>query len=212
MSSKMSIIAPLLQRWLARYVPPTHLRNDEAARSAEIDAVMRAVLQLTPNEDIERWFSRVTARIDAVAQTSAWPRVAVITEHCRAVNRDDYLASGSGARPTAAIDTFEINARRINGSEPVSEHWLWGRNAVRLVKRGMVSEDRIDQRRATFAAALREIYGDEIAERMIAERNESHGHAERVEAATLADWQTGRRGAAIPDKRSPDADRTRREA
>lgn len=222
MSSKMSIIAEHWGRWLRRYVPPVNLRSNDTARGDEQDAHVKTLARYAPDADPEAWLARLTARLDSMARTSAWPRVAEIEEACMGLRRDDALHGTVPTQSGSGLDPFAIAAKRMATGQPVGEGYLWGVNAVALLRRGLVDEGTItDYRRGAYAARLREdpetgtSNRDEVDE-WLAERQEAHASALRVDAAQRRAYAEGARQGRratpfIPDMTSPARDDSRLE-
>lgn len=180
------IIANHMSRWLTRYVPPTHLRADAGARQDEIDAIVGALMRYAPKTDVERWIDRITERLDHAMQTRAWPAVREVVDACMAIRREDQQAASAAPREQGeapSFDVFQATANAIHAGRAVGESYLWGRNAVVLLRRKLVTRAEIDAlRRAAYYGHLT-THGEDAAEAWLELAEEQHAYGIAAEDA-----------------------------
>ena len=84
---------------------------------------------------------------------------------------------------TFKVDPIEATAARMNANDGVGDGWLYGRNAVDLLKSRLVGADVMRRYRSTLYFSLKKVYGDRIAVDMERRFIDRHEAAEKLERA-----------------------------
>jgi hypothetical protein len=147
-------------RWLDRLSPPARIAARPDAVQDERDALMRAVLRLMP-PDAEGWIARLTDDLDMHATTRAWPMVSEIAAAAKRIGSP--AAGGEQRRDDWQPDPYAIAARDMAEGRPVSEFWIYGPKAKELLRRRLVSPERIEHYRAQWFRQAMLIWGRQIA-------------------------------------------------
>jgi hypothetical protein len=72
---------------------------------------------------------------------------------------------------------LEINAQRIKLGNPVSEDYLWGKQAMKMIRACLVSEESLDIYRKSFLHDYKELYSDTFYELKLKELTDKHNEA-----------------------------------
>lgn len=162
---------------LHRYRMPEHL-SDDAIRD-EVNLLVEDINQLIPNEQTENdlllLFPEINSAIRRRHGAQGWPPAKVFiaaTEDAVAAAAKKKAAS-QPAR-AASLDPFDITAAKMRAKEPVGEHFLWGRQAVELIARGLVDQSTMESYRAGAFEARKEHYGEDEAIRWENEAKARH--------------------------------------
>jgi len=162
---------------LHRYRLPDHL-SDDAIRD-EVNLLVEDINQLVPNEttdaDLRLLFPEINSAIRRRHGAQGWPPAKVFI----AATEDAVAAAAkkkAASNPTraASLDPFDITAAKMRAKEPVGEHFLWGRQAVELIARGLVDQPTMEGYRAGAFEARKEHYGEEEAIRWENEAKARH--------------------------------------
>lgn len=194
-----------LIRYLNRRVMPKHLDGKQEARDEELDAMVRRIMRAAPSgERLADWFAQLSDRLDETAQTRAWPSVSEIGEAARAISSGMVMRDMTGDPEPDRLAEHRIAARKIKAGEPVGDGWLWGRNAVVMLARGLVERADIDRYRAMLRRSMAGVWGDEAADRAISGFAERHAAAEEAyrQHQNREAHRVDTRGAAVPSKRA----------
>jgi hypothetical protein len=170
--------------WLGRYSPRFAIRDNERAMADEVNALMRILLKFAPSTDYLSWLQKVTDQLDFQMKSQAWPTVAEIGAVCVNIAKDK---PKGGAAVEVVFDSYQIYAARMERGEGVPEGFIFGREAVELIKRGMLSEDTLRRYRSGWFFNAKDVYGEEEAKRMEAEMLKKHGAAQGVWSGQPAD-------------------------
>lgn len=141
MDERANHLISRFERWLNRYSIPSRLAGeDEISAQAcqdEIDSLAETILRTAPVTGYERWLNEVLRELDATRKFPVWPSVHAITEAATVIaNR----TTPSARQTQVQFDPVEINARRIQRSEPVAEAWLCAGRRQDLLATGLVTE------------------------------------------------------------------------
>lgn len=182
---RVRIITAKLNDFLRRYKRPDHLDQSEALNelremAEELNGLMPA--SFSP-EDLA---ARIDAALRHIRQTykgRAWPTVSHMVDAMDRVAKLSGAPAIQGAdAPKWAMDSMATAARRMNAGEPVGDEWLYGRNAVRLTRSGLVPSDTMRQYRSALYFAAKDATGHDIAVRMEESWRKRHAEAERLDA------------------------------
>lgn len=78
------------------------------------------------------------------------------------------------------LDTLRVMAARMSNGEHVGDNWLYGRNAVKLMKSGLVLQNTMTKYRSALFFALKDAYGETKAREMEKSMLERHADAEAL--------------------------------
>ena len=76
-------------------------------------------------------------------------------------------------------DTLAIMANRIANNEIVGETHLWGREAVRMIVQGYITERELKPHRNSFLKEYKAMYSEEAFNQKLAELKERHEFAKK---------------------------------
>ena len=183
-------IASQLTRWLERYSPPMSIKDNPRAQQDEVESLLRVLLKFAPASDYTPWVNHALDRLEYQMKTRAWPTKGELGAVCSNIRKEDPAAA-----PTWSLDTYEIHAKRIRAGDPVGDAWLYGRQALELIERGLVSEQDLKPGRSGLFFAMREAWGEDrarLAEAAMIQRHEDAKATGGME----------RRDVSVPNKRS----------
>lgn len=183
MNPRTEALTEEFTEWLDRYSPRRALQSNEKAMGAEINALMRVILKMAPVSDYLSWLEKVTTQLDYQMKTSAWPTVSEVGAACSNVNKSRSL---SGQRQSVTTIPATIVARRMNAGETVGDGWLYGRDAVVLIKTGDVSSDLMRRYRSALYFSAKKLHGEEKARLMEEAWIARHDAAEALDQAASA--------------------------
>lgn len=194
MNLRQAEIAQALTRWLDRYSCPQHLRDKPEAAQAEAEKIASVLSKMAPKQDVQPFLNRVFDTLDYQMKTRAWPTVGEVGSVCSNI-RKETAAAGEVEPPKTALD---IIAGKMERGDPVGEGWLWGRDAVELIRAGKVSREVMEKYRSGAFLARRSVYGEDAALAW-----EAHAKARHKAADEVFRGQNGPRGysAEVPNKR-----------
>lgn len=76
-------------------------------------------------------------------------------------------------------NTLAIMANRIVNNEPVTEGFLWGRDAVRMITQGYIKESELAKHRNAFIKAYKDMYPKETVDKKINDLTYRHEYAKK---------------------------------
>lgn len=165
--------------WLGRYSPRIVLRANERAMADEVNALMRVIMKFAPASNYLAWLSRVTEQLDFQMKTQSWPTVSEIGAVCSNIAKERPGNSGQNGKPVDYVfDSYHINSQRMKNGEAVPEGYVFGREAVEMVRRGLMTMDVMRDYRSTWFFKMKDVYGEVEARRMETEMLRKHGYAE----------------------------------
>jgi len=111
-----------------------------------------------------------------------------------AIRREDAISAPPSQSPgsQSSIDPFQIAARRIQDGHPVGEGYLWGRDAVVILRRGLVTQAQIKHRRDTHLAGLAEVWPPEVIADHMAALDARHAQGVKLEDGARRVWMERR--------------------
>lgn len=188
-------ISGLFTRWLERYSPPRSMDGNARAQQDETAALLGVILRFAPKDGYHGFVTRVLDQCSSQMKTRAWPTVhelGAVCSNARKEHRSDALSVDLDMTPEG------ITARKMQRGEPVGEGWLWGANAVALIRAKLVDQQTMEKYRSGAFLARRAVYGEESALAWEAEAKERHEAAKAVVRG-----ENGPRGfgGPMPDKR-----------
>lgn len=138
---RIELIKNELMNILSSYAIPKHLEGDSAAQS-EIQGIVRVINQKFSNntneEHMRGTMDRAMLKLKEAHKSRSWPTAADIIKAVTTSMTTSFkgVEAGKPWKP----DTLEINAARIKNGEPVSETYIRGTMAQKLLDLGMITE------------------------------------------------------------------------
>jgi hypothetical protein len=179
MSLHDSDIAARLKRFLDRRALPRRLEGKPAACEDEIRALSAALARNAPRspDALAGWWP-LFETILGEASPSLWPTEKEVRDAAQAASKNRPVA----VRAEDAVDMSDeaINARRMQRGEPVGEGWLWGRNAVAMIARGLIDRETMQSYRSGAFLARKALYGEAAALAWEADAKDRHEVAREV--------------------------------
>jgi hypothetical protein len=158
MSIRTETLARIFAAWLERYSPPAMMKDKPAVMQAEIDALMRAVLRFAPQADYDGWLNRTLDQLECKMKTRAWPTKSELVDACSKTRKEMPTES------TVKVRTpLSIMAKRMAEGEAVGDEWLYGRNAIELMRSGEVEPGTFRKYRSALFFAMKDVMGEELA-------------------------------------------------
>ena len=178
---RMMQIKAILSQILMTYELSRGMKDNEPAQMAEIDTIAKAINEKFPtdtNRDhIAGTMERVEIWLKGHYNKRSWPTgkdfMNALGKSMESVNASIH-GMNSGVWTDGQIDPLKLAARRIENGEPVSDSYLWGSLAVKLIRGNHITEQ---QRRAYikgFVEKARKLYGDGYARYMYSEYEARH--------------------------------------
>lgn len=194
MNLRQAEIAQALTRWLDRYSCPQHLREKPEAAQAEAEKIAGVLSKMAPSTEVQPFLNRVFDALDYQMKTRAWPTVGEVAAVCSNIRKEVTFTS----EPTEAKTPMEIVSAKMERGESVGDGWLWGRDAVDLIRAGKVTREVMEKYRSAAFFARKDTYGEDAALAWEAKAKAAHEAAKEV-----ARGENGPRGfhANIPNKR-----------
>jgi hypothetical protein len=177
MDPRREVLSEAFNRFLDRYAPPMHMRNSPDTMQAEADALFRMVMKFAPVTGYETWLDEVLEQLSYQMKTRAWPTVHEVGAAARNVSKTRPSAANASDKP--AVDPLQRYANRIKAGEPVGDGYLYGRNAVEMLERGLISEAELRPYRSALFFSMKDVWGEAAARAKEAEfirRHEMAGH------------------------------------
>jgi hypothetical protein len=165
---------------LHRYRLPEHL-SDDAIRD-EVNLLVEDVNRQIPegftDADMKLLLPEINGAIRRRHGAQGWPPAKIFI-----VATDDAVeaaakkkAAGEPAK-AKSLDQYEIIAGKMRAGDPVSESYLWGREAVELIARGLVDQGTMSTYRSGAFLARKDGAGETAAIRWEDEAKARHQSA-----------------------------------
>jgi hypothetical protein len=151
---------------LRRYRAPEHL-SDDAMRD-EVNLLVEDINQLIPNEqtesDLRLLFAQINTAIRRRHGAQSWPPAKIFIATTEdAVVEAAKKKTASVPAGTSSLDPYEIISAKMRAGEPVPEGYLWGREAVQLIARGLIDQTTMEGYRTGAFMARKDQYGAQAA-------------------------------------------------
>lgn len=183
MSIRQAEIAKGLADWLALYSPPRNIAGNPQAIQREMDRLIAVLVKFAPQDGYNGWVSTVLDQCAYQMKTRAWPTVGELGAACSNARK----SMKPSEKPQAfALDIYELNANRMNAGEPVSENYLYGREAVEIIARKLIDHETITKYRSAAFFARKDTQGEAAALAWEAEAKERHESAKRAHRERVA--------------------------
>lgn len=168
-------VAARLNRFLHRRTMPKSIEGKPQAIADELDALVSVVARFAPQqqESLADWWPRFESDLGERNATRSWPSEGEVAASCKAVSGQTSLRPAEAAD----IDSGAIWARRIRESGPVADFAMYGRFAVDMIRRGLITEGDLTKWRSNLFFADKDVYGEAEALRREAERKAAHESA-----------------------------------
>jgi len=192
-----SDVSARLTRFLERRQIPRRIEGKEAATRDEIKALSDAVYRSAPRstEALAEWWPAFERALGEVG-SGLWPTEREIKDAAKSATAEK---PATGGKSSTELDYVALTGKAMEEGRPVGEGWLYGRNAVELIRRRLVTQEVMTAYRSGAFLARREIYGQEAALRWEAEAKERHEAAKLM----LRDTEAKHHNTKMPDMTSP---------
>lgn len=181
MNPRVEFLTSKLIEYLDRRTMPRGLVDKPKAQDAETQALVHCLVRFSPKQEYGDWWARMETQIDENADTRAWPTAAEIKKAAISLR-------GTTTKHVAEaddIDPLEIIAERMQRNEPVGDGYAYGRLAVDMQTRGLVTSDILRKYRSDLYFKLKRVYGEEKAREMEAQFIKRHAQAEATPNSDL---------------------------
>ncbi len=177
MNLHTSDILSRLRRFLDRRQAPRRIEGKPQAEADEVAALVGATERNAPRgaDNLAAWWPAFERELGE-AGSGLWPTEKEVREAAGRANASQPKA-GSQA---PVFDPHEINARRMDRGEPVGEGYLYGREAVEMIRRGLVDEATMKKYRSGAFLARKATQGEASALRWEAEAKARHQAAKEM--------------------------------
>ncbi len=174
MNPRIEFLRGKLRDYLTRRTMPRGLQDKPDAHKAELSALIDCLLRYAPRQGYDEWWSKLETHLDENADTRAWPTVSEIKKAAISLRgtQSKHIAEADD------IDPIKIIGERMSAGEAVGDGYLYGRMALDLEKRGLVSPDVLRKCRSALYFNLKHVYGEEKARTMEAAFLKRHERAE----------------------------------
>lgn len=169
-------IARAFALWLESYSPPRNIAGNADLMQREASRLAAALVKHAPNDGYLGWVDSVLESVSVQMKTRAWPTVAEIhaaASSARAARRECPAAS-------TAVDHYELNANRMKAGERVGEGYLYGKEAVEMIARGLIDQETMTNYRSAAFLARKAIHGEESALAWEADCKARHEDARQI--------------------------------
>lgn len=171
-----SEIAKTFAEWLQFYSPPRQIAQSPEMMQKESERLLSIIVKMAPHEGYNGWVGAVLDVVASNMKTRAWPTVAEIGAACSSQNKSLRKSPDAAPQPTA-MDVYELNANRMKAGEPVGEGYLYGKEAIEMIVRGLIDEATMTRYRSGAFFARKNAYGEEAALAWEAEAKQRHHDA-----------------------------------
>lgn len=176
--ARVMAISSKLNTFLRQYQPPPNLDNE--GRLAEIRATAEEInFLISASSNQESLAARVDDCFRQIRRTYSqrtWPTTSHFVKAMEATSRA--VQTPVSSEP---LDDLKIIAAKMSAGEAVGDGWLFGRNAVRLLRSGLVTTDQVRKYRSALFFSARDVGGKEYADRIEAELIERHDAGVAIE-------------------------------
>lgn len=166
-----------LTELLARRAPPRVLAGREEALDAEFEALLTGLAAVVPH-DIATFWPIFDAELSQVSAYRTWPTGNELSKAAAKASAKMPRAKEDRHRDDKDRDIgLRWTASRMVSGQGVGEGYLYGREAVELISRGLVSEQTMTAYRTAAYNARVKVYGQEAADVWEAEAKARHEDA-----------------------------------
>lgn len=196
MSLHHSDIAHRLKRFLDRRQPPRRIEGKSQAEADEIAALVSTVERNAPRsaDALADWWPKFERQLGETG-TGLWPT----EKECR----EAAIATNKATPKTKTKDAFDVYPHigsLMADGEAVGENYLYGREAVELIRRRLVDEPTMTKYRSAAFLSRKATQGEARALEWEADAKARHAAAkEMLRDTTIKHFDTR-----IPDMTSPE--------
>lgn len=183
MSIRQAEIARIFAEWLQFYSPPRQIAGKPELMQRESERLLGVIVKMAPQEGYIGWVGTVLDVVASNMKTRAWPTVAEIGAACSNARKE---ARKDGPAQPTEMDVYEIAAMRMKSGQPVGEPYLYGREAVEIIARGLIDQETMTRYRSAAFFARKDAQGEESALRWEAEAKDRHESAKVARRERLA--------------------------
>lgn len=183
MSIRQAEIAKALAEWLESYSPPRNIAGNATALQRESERLLGVLTKFAPQDGYNGWVSSVLEQCSYQMKTRAWPTVGELGAACSNARKS---MRADAAPQSVALDVYELNASRMKAGEMVGEGYLYGREAVEMIARGLIDVEIMTKYRSAAFFARKDIHGEAAALAWEAEAKERHESAKRAHRERVA--------------------------
>ncbi len=109
--------------------------------------------------------------IGRAVQDDVWAKSLSRSSHeIYAEDRQKQREASKGWSP----DTLKVMAKRIKDRDYVGHNYLWGREAIEMINKNLLTEADLDPHRSGYARLLRHTYSELVAESMLKKLIDQH--------------------------------------
>jgi hypothetical protein len=202
-STRTQAIGKWLQGVLKRYTPPQRMTNETLLQ--EMKFIVQDINGVTPthvNDGLLQLFlERTDRQVRAIHGARNWPSVKVFINAAKVAGDETNRAIADSNTDKWNFNPLQSIAKKIAAKEEVSVDYLYGRLSQGLLHTTTVTEEDLDEYRFSFETSIREDYGDEYANKTIAELTAKHhdfkegySFGEEADSVTGVDRNTTRSG------------------
>lgn len=181
MNIRQAEIAKGLADWLALYSPPRNIAGKPEDVQREMDRLIAVIIKYAPQDGYNGWLQSVLDHLAMQMKTRAWPTVGEIGSACTALR-----SKAIGPATVTEFDVYELNANRMKAGEPVGEGYLYGREAVEIIARGLIDRETMTRYRSAAFLSRKKAYGEASALTWEAESKERHENAKAARKERVA--------------------------
>lgn len=183
MNLRQAEIAKMLAQWLESYTPPRSMAGNAEALQRESERLLSVLTKFAPQEGYNGWVSSVLEQCSYQMKTRAWPTVGELGAACSNARK----AMKPSEKPAAfVLDVHELNANRMKAGEAVGEGYLYGREAVEMIARGLIDQETMTKYRSAAFFRRKDIHGEEAALAWEAEAKQRHEDAKTARKQRVA--------------------------
>lgn len=196
MNLNQADILSRLRRFLDRRQSPRRVEGKPQAEADEVTALAAAVGRYAPRDadKLAAWWPKFEARLGETG-TGLWPTEREIRDCATEINK-----SNPTVKAEARLDPHEIAARKMAAGEPVGEGYLYGADAVEMIRRHLVDRETMTRYRSAAYHNRRTAHGEPSALEWEAEAKSRH---EAAKAVALDKSEPQQRDGRPPDMTSP---------
>lgn len=180
MNPRVEFLRAKISEYLERRTMPRGLADKPKAQEAELGALIHCLTRYAPRNEYGEWWGKVVSQLAENSETRAWPTEGEIKKAAMGVRgkQTKHVAEGD------EIDPLVILSGRMERGEHVGDGCLYGRVAVDMLARGLVTQNTLRKYRSGLYFRLKKVYGEEKAREMEAELIQRHDDAEALSASS----------------------------
>ena len=163
---------------LRRYRVPEHMGDDQLR--AEVNDLVEDINRSIPSGyrdgDFRALMPKIHAELRRRHGAQIWPSSRLFIAATDSAVEGMAATTEAKAEPKE-INPYEVSARKMLAGEPVAETMLYGREAVELIRLGIVDENLMQTYRSAAFLSRKNVYGEAAALAWEAEAKARHENA-----------------------------------